>query len=138
MVALNIYDAPTGEEATNLQAMRDWINQIQHPNETVTTVGKLDLIQRLLIDHTVTEADVWKLSALGITFGDALEQAMQGRLKWVMVEGSAGISPALRWKRSDVLIYPISAIRERIQAGEAVDIHQLYAEYVKVLPFHAR
>ncbi|MEM7096742.1 MAG: DUF3806 domain-containing protein [Pseudomonadota bacterium] len=133
-----IYNIPTEGESANLQAMRDWIQNIQHPNETITAVGKLDLIQRVLSGHDAIEANSWKLAALGLTLGDALAQAMPGRLKWVMVEDNRGISPALRWQQTDLLIFPVSAVRERVQAGEPLDIYQVYAEYTKMLPFESR
>ena len=137
-MTFRIYDKPTNQEAQALQTMRDWVHTQAAPNETITVAGKLDLIQRVLKEGCITSRDTWKLSALGLMFGDALLQAMEGRLRWVVVEDKLGISQALQWKDSDVLIYPLSALREPIQAGEALDIKQLYAEFTGLLPFAPR
>ena len=133
-----IYEKPTRQESENLQAMRDWVVQQGSPNETITAVGKLDLIQRVILESDITARDAWKLAALGLMFGDALHQVMEGRLRWVVVEDELGISHALQWKHTDILIFPLSALRAPIQANEAIDVKQLYAEFVQLLPFSPR
>ena len=75
------------------------------------------------------------MNAVGILFGDALEHATEGRLRWVVAEDNSGVAYALRWKHSEALVYPLSAIRSRLGAGEAIDLNTLFAEYSALFPF---
>ena len=138
MEVFRIFDTFTEEETTNLTAMRSWIATIELPDQTLTSAGKLDLIHAQITQELVGRHDNWKLAALGILFGDALHQAFEGRLRWVLVQDSAGLSPALRWKRTEVLIYPVSALRERVQSDELLDIYTMFSEYIDLLPFKTR
>jgi len=56
----------------------------------------------------------------------------------VMVQDSAGTSPALRWKATRFLIFPTTALRKPVEAGEAFDIRALFREYTRSLPFYPR
>ncbi len=133
-----IFENTTTEEQANLDAMRDWVSSIATANQTVSVAGKLNLIQVQISAGGVTSKNVWKLAALGLLFGDALHQSFEGRLKWVMVQDKHGTSPALRWKSTEHLVFPISTLRSRIQSGEPVDIHALFTEYADLFPFQRR
>ena len=138
MAVPKIYENSTAEEQSSLDAMRLWITSIESLNQTVTVAGKLNLIRDQLNQRLVTSSDSWKLAALGLLFGDALYQTFEGRLRWVMVEDEQGLSPALRWMSTDYLVFPISTVRSRVQAGEALDIHALFTEYSDMFPFQKR
>ncbi|MEM7080032.1 MAG: DUF3806 domain-containing protein [Pseudomonadota bacterium] len=133
-----IFEHPSPAEHRDLEAMRSWVASITRPEQTVSVAGKLNLMTTLIDAGEVGARDPWKLAALGLLFGDALQQAFEGRLRWVMAQDERGISPALRWRRTDFLIYPISAIRDRITAEEPLDVHTLFAEFSRLFPFRAR
>jgi len=134
----DIFEGFTPQEQSALDAMRAWTSSIERPNQTISIAGKLDLIQSQLDSGQVKATDSWKLGALGLLFGDALYQSTEGKLKWVMVHDSAGTSPALRWKATRFLIFPTTALRKPIEAGEAFDIRALFREYTRSLPFYPR
>lgn len=130
---LNIYQDLNEKEGQILKEMRTWALSQGDPSEHL--IGKLAIIQRVIDSGRLGRNDLWKMNALGVLFGDALEHAMEGRLSWVVTEDESGAAFALSWKHSDVLVYPLSAIRSRLQAGEPVDVHALYAEYASIFPF---
>ena len=134
----SLFEVPTPAEQSDLDALRKWVLSKAEPNQMVTVAGKLNLIQQLLNTAAVTASDSWKLAALGLLFGDALHQAFEGRLKWVIAEDDQGVSPALQWKSTDLLVFPTSAIRTRVQQGEAVDVHVIFADYSSLFPFRTR
>ena len=133
-----LYETPTPAEQIDIDTLRNWALSMAQPHQTVTVAGKLNLIQQLLNAGAVTASDSWKLAALGLLFGDALHQAFEGRLKWVVAKDDQGVSPALQWKSTDLLVFPTSAIRTRVQQGEAVDVHTIFAEYSSLFPFRTR
>ena len=138
MTLAKIFQQLTEAEEQDLDAMRSWIKSIATENQTLTVAGNLNLIADQIVNGSVTARDAWKLASLGLLFGDALHQSYEGRLHWVMVEDDYGLSPALRWKQTDYLIFPISSLRERVQSGEAFDIQTLLAQCIDLFPFRSR
>ena len=146
---LRIYEELTNREQRTLDEMRNWAVAQGQPGEHLTSAGKLSIAQRLLDDlfnrSAVSSGEVWKVCAVGVLLGDALEQAMEHRLAWVAVEEEAeeaedkiGSSFALSWKHSEALVYPLSAVRTRLRDGHAVDVHALFAEYSSIFQFKQR
>ncbi|MEM7101438.1 MAG: DUF3806 domain-containing protein [Pseudomonadota bacterium] len=135
---LNIHENLTVQERGSLDQMRTWAIEQGTPNEQLTSAGKLAIVQRVLDSNVLSSSDTWKACALGVLFGDALQQAMENRLKWVIAEDELGSTFAMSWKHSEVLVYPLSAIKSRLEDSEAIDVHTLYSEYTSVLPFQPR
>ena len=129
-----VYPALTDSEIDELSAMRDWACAQGMPDEHIIVAGKLDVIQRTIDSDVIKDDDTWKMNALGVMFGDALTQALEGRLHWVMVDDEKGRTYALTWQRTEALVFPLDAIRSRLSKGEPLDIHALYAEYREVFP----
>ena len=75
------------------------------------------------------------MNALGVLFGDALVHAFEDRLAWVLAEDEVGPSFALSWKHTDALVFPLTAVRSRLENREPVDAHALFDEYAAVFPF---
>lgn len=130
---LRIHEDLNAMEKTTLDEMRTWALAQGEPHEQL--IGKLSIAQRISNENSFAANDVWKMNAVGVLFGDALEHAMESRLKWVIAEDEYGPAFALSWQHTETLVYPLSAIRSRLEAAEPIDVHVLFAEYSSIFPF---
>ena len=124
---MRIYESLTATESAALDEMRQWALAQGETKEHL--IGKVLIIQRVIDSGAVGAKDVWKMNALGVLFGDALQQALGDSLAWVVVDDDAGRAYALRWRQSEMLIYPLSAIKTRLLAQEPLDVQGLLETY---------
>ena len=89
-----------------------------------TAAGKLGLLRALLEAHAFTSGQTWELQSMGVVLGDALVQEL--RLRWVIVEDEYGRDPALAVPGKSALLYPLTMISKRIEAGQCVDVFDLF------------
>lgn len=94
-----------------------------------TVPGKLELIRALLDEEKFTPEQTWELQSLGIVFGDAVVQQVEGA-SWVIVDDEYGRDPAIRVTGSSVLVYPLTMISKRVEEGRPVDIFDLFDRVV--------
>ena len=121
---LEIY-ALNAEEAAYLEGFRSWPISLANNSEVSGSVGSLGLLQRLITERVAAPEEVWKITALGVLFGDVLVNISERRLRWRMVYDSSGRTPALQWRNTDAVVYPLSALQSRLAAGEMVDVYAL-------------
>lgn len=115
------------EDARDLESKRRWVREHYEPHAEEnygTLEGKLSLLDTILSSNWIGPEETVKLQYLGITFGDALEQ-MFG-LEWRMVEDEYGRDPALIQAGTSIVVYPQTSISKRIEAGELVNIYELF------------
>lgn len=62
------------------------------------------------------------LQSLGIVLGDALRSHVA---EWVMVEDQYR-DPAVRVRGTSVLLFPLTMISKRVEAGEPVDVFAMF------------
>lgn len=129
---LRIYESLSQKERLALDEMRAWA--IGHGNTREQLSAKLAIAQRIIDSGDIGVAEVWKMNAVGVLFGDALKQAIGDKLAWVVAEDSSGRAYALSWKHTTVLIYPLSAIKSRMVASEPIDLQALFGEYSSIFP----
>lgn len=121
------------EDAERIQKLRNWaIGHFDDPKAYETVAAKLRLIQTVLDNDWINKDETWKLQALGIAFGDALEQEV-GELSWVVVDDEFGRDPALRWLDTTTLSFPLTAISKRVEEGVKVDVYSLFAGFQKAI-----
>lgn len=60
-----------------------------------------------------------------MTFGDALVQELG--LKWVAIDDEYGRDAALVLEGTSVKVFPLTSISKRVEAGETVDVRELFA-----------
>jgi hypothetical protein len=89
-----------------------------------TIEGKLYLLQGILDQKFYGKDETWGLQSLGIAFGDALLQKLD--LKWMEVEDEYGVDPALKYKNTSILLFPLTMISKRIEKGEEISIEELF------------
>ena len=89
------------------------------------SLDDLDLIQQALDSGEIAATDTVDLQALGVPFGQLFINYNPG-FNWWMVEDSLGRAPCIRYRETDLLLYPLTLISKRIEDGESVDVRQLF------------
>src|SRR5258706_3792234 len=117
----------SGSDADNVEAKRRWVREHYEPgseHKYDSVEGKLKLIAAIIANNWIEPQETLKLQCLGIAFGDALAQAMG--LKWAAVEDESGRDPALVLEGTSIKVFPMTSTSKRIEAGETVDIGELF------------
>ena len=86
--------------------------------------GKLGALRALLQAKVFNANQTYELQSMGIVLGDVFVQDMG--FKWVMVEDVYGRDPALQYRDTSVLLFPLTMISKRVERGEEVDVFDLY------------
>lgn len=90
----------------------------------LTSSGKLGTLRALLQAKVFTSKQTYELQSMGVVLGDVFVQDMG--FKWVIVQDALGRDPALQYKDSKVLLFPLTMISKRLERGEDVDVFDLY------------
>jgi len=86
--------------------------------------GKLGALRAILDAGIYSSTQTYELQSLGIVLGDAFVDEMEFR--WVMVEDQYGRDPALKYRDSSIIIFPLTMISKRVEKGEQVDVFALF------------
>ena len=86
--------------------------------------GKLGTLRALLAAKIFRSDQTYELQSMGIVFGDVFVQDMG--FHWVIVEDEHGRDPAIRYAETSVILFPLTMISKRVEAGETVDVFDLY------------
>lgn len=113
-----------------LRDRRDWVAASVAGNEPPLDLGEpmtaISVVSAILADG-VGPDEGFKLEALGVVLGDALSVmlAIDGvPCPWLLVTDEWGTTPALHLGAQAVM-YPMSMIAKRVEAGETVDVREL-------------
>jgi len=115
------------DDVADLEAKRDWVRghyDEASRSEYDTLDGKLRLLVTILNSGWISADETLKLQCLGITFGDALAQALS--MNWVAVEDEYGRDPALVLEGTSIVLYPQTSISKRVERGGEVDVRELF------------
>lgn len=88
----------------------------------------LALLQRLLDRGIIARQDTAKLQAMGVVLGDIL--AAELKLNWVIYEDDNGRNRALRFGNLSDVLFPITMISRRVEAGAVVDVTTIFEKAV--------
>jgi hypothetical protein len=115
------------DDIADLAAKRAWVcghydEAARHKYDTLD--GKLSLLDAILRNKWIAPTETSKLQCLGVTFGDALAQKLG--MTWVVVEDQYG--PALIIHGTRLIMFPLTAISERIERGEEVEVYKLFED----------
>ena len=86
--------------------------------------GDLAVLQRLIDGKAFAPSQTYELQSLGIVLGQVL--AAHPGLAWVTVKDQYGTDPALRYRDTSILIFPLTMISKRVEDGAEVDVEYLY------------
>ncbi len=89
-----------------------------------TAPGKLGTLRAVLTAAVISPDQTYELQSLGIVLGDAFVQDMG--FHWIMVEDEQGRDPAIKYRDTSVILFPLTMISKRIEQGETVDVFELY------------
>jgi hypothetical protein len=92
----------------------------------------LELIQRLLERGGIEPEATYTLQALGLAFGRAFLNEFPD-YDWWMVEDEHGRDPAIRYKETSLLVFPMTMISKRVEDGEPFDVAELFDGLAKQL-----
>jgi hypothetical protein len=84
----------------------------------------LDALQSTLDMGHLTANQTFELQCLGLAFGRVILASAEG-FDWAMVEDEYGRDPALRYKETELLVFPLTMISRRIEDGEHVELLEL-------------
>jgi len=117
------------QDVDRVENLRGWVKEHYDDQIAYESVeGKLQIIRTILENNWIEKEETLKLQALGIAFGDALEQKV-AELSWVAVEDEFGRDPALQWLDTTTLAFPMTSISKRVEDGEEVDVFKLFGQY---------
>lgn len=86
--------------------------------------GKLGLLRALLAKKVFHANQSYELQCMGVVLGDTFVQDMN--FHWIVVQDDKGKDPAIRYKDTSIILYPLTMISKRIEKGEALDVFELY------------
>ena len=128
----------TPEDLDRLAKQRGFIEQYLGDDPSrekyKAAAGKLGLLRALLNANVFKPHQTWELQSMGVVLGDAFVQELG--LRWVVVQDEYGRDPALSVPGKTALIYPLTMISKRVEAGKVVDVFNLFnltAEQIDVL-----
>lgn len=96
------------------------------------THNDLELIQRVLDQGLVEPEATYTLQAFGLAFGRVFLNEFPD-YDWWMVEDEHGRDPAIRYKETSLLVFPMTMISKRIEDGEPFDVAELFDGLAKQL-----
>jgi len=91
----------------------------------------LTLLQTLLDKHLVRPDQTRKLQAMGIIMGDLL--AAEFGLHWVVYQDEVGRSRALRYRETDFVVFPVTMISRRREAGNETPVADIYRKACDII-----
>jgi hypothetical protein len=91
-----------------------------------STQADLSLYQQLVDRRLLRPDQITQWQALGVVFGDLLVREFG--LHWVSYEDALGSSKALRWRKTDNFIFPVTVFSKRVQFNEKIDVKAIYEE----------
>lgn len=91
---------------------------------TGTRDNDLELLQRLLDRNLVRDDQTRELQAMGIILGDLLAAELD--MHWVIYTDSLGRSRALRYKRTENYLFPVTMISRRREAGNHTPVKEIF------------
>lgn len=92
-------------------------------NKTINT------LQKLLDSSNLSENESYELQSMGLAFGDYFKYKNPD-FDWIIVRDELGRDYALRYKNSNIVIFPMTMISKRIEDGDKVIITELF-EHLK-------
>ena len=87
-------------------------------------ISDLKILQSLIERKVMKSADVRQWQGMGIVFGEIL--AEEFGLHWVSYEDDLGTSKALRWRKTENYVFPVTMFSKRVRFKEKIDVDAIY------------
>ena len=99
----------------NMAAMWAVLTRLEEPKK-----HDLSILQNIVEKKLIRQEDVRGWQGLGIVFGDVL--AAEFDLHWVSYADDVGTSKALRWRKTENYVFPVTMFSKRKQFNEKIDV----------------
>lgn len=98
------------------------------------TGGQSDLaaIQKIIDSNLVEPESTYLLQSLGLAFGRVFVE-LHNEYEWCMVEDEYGRDPAIRYKQTSLLMFPLTIISKRVERGEKIDVTKIHNQMLEAL-----
>ncbi|MEM7502335.1 MAG: DUF3806 domain-containing protein [Pseudomonadota bacterium] len=117
----------TDDHVSQLSAQREWVaGHFDNATLYQDTSNKLRVVATVLESNWVDPSETVKLQCLGVALGDALAETVG--LDWVTFSLEVDEWPGLRLEKTSLFIHPLTMISKRVEAGEDVDVVELFQE----------
>ncbi len=116
------------DEIACLEVQRHWVRDFYLPesqSKIDSVEGKLSLLQIILDNRWIELTETEKLQCLGVVIGDAFVQEMG--LTWVAITDKSGRNLGVVLEGTTLIVWPITMISQRVEAGESVDVRTLFS-----------
>jgi hypothetical protein len=90
----------------------------------LTVPGKLGTLRAIMKIEAIHPARKDLLEAMGVVIGDTFVQDMG--FHWVVIEDRDGRHVVIRYRRSNIFLFPLNMLAERVARGERIDVLDLY------------
>lgn len=90
------------------------------------TKGDLKALQQLVDRKILRKSQIEEWQSIGILFGDIL--AREFSLHWVNFEDELGANKALRYRKTDNFIFPVTLFSKRAKFEEDINMYQVFDE----------
>jgi hypothetical protein len=118
----------TNQDNSRLNAQRavveKYLSKEDLETKYKTPAGKLGALRVLLEANVFNKSQTYELQSMGIVLGDTFVQEMG--FHWVIVEDEYGRDPAIKYKETSIILYPLTMISKRIEKGESVDVFEMF------------
>jgi hypothetical protein len=105
-------------EVSDLIARRLGVLKLHGNKRDLKVLG--DLVDRKVLN----KSQVREWQAVGVVFGDIL--AHEFGLDWVSYEDDIGVSKALRWRKTENYVFPVTMFSKRNQFNEKIDVYAVF------------
>jgi hypothetical protein len=90
------------------------------------TKDDLAALQQLVDRDILGKTQVEEWQSIGVLFGDVL--AREFSLKWVHYEDELGANRALRYRKTENYVFPVTLFSKRVKFDEEIDMYEVYSE----------
>lgn len=128
-------ESPNSDDFDAIQA------HLAHADDLVTeatgdsldgSLADFSRLQALLDSEHISSRNIAALQSIGIALGKIFEKE-NSEFTWAVVDDEVGRAPALSYLRSDLMLFPQTLISKRVEAGESVNIRDLYYQLLNQL-----
>lgn len=120
--------APTEDDIADLAKRFLLVSQLAEKHlgrKLAKDQSDIETLQRLLDAGVLAASETYQLQCLGIVFGMLVIDHVDG-LDWAIVEDEYGRDHAIRYHSTSLLIFPMTMISKRVEAGDVVDVAELF------------
>lgn len=128
-------EQPTEQDMERIATLLAYSGQLsmditgQALDSSTNDLPRLQQISSTLLEIEEAEQEQRRLAfqAVGISFGQVFATE-NSDYDWWMVNDEEGRDPCLRYRESDLLVFPQTLISRRVEEGESFNINDLYTD----------